>query len=269
MGLNNSSEYAWLHHVRDFEIDYSIEILKNYLKNSNRDITNVLEIGSGDGYVIDRLSKLFPDIRFNGVDVEGSAYTNQSSLVKKYNGKDLDFPLNHFDIIFSIHTLEHIKDLSIHFRSVADHLKSDGYYACVVPSSIWRLLTTINFYPSFIVHFNELKNKFLKRTKSHNINRKSTKKKSIIYYLFPRRHGESGNVFTEFFLFSLRSWSTLLKKLTREHSMALIYASYIPYVYCSKDPFRKLLNNRIRMFLSKILTGSSIILISQNKSIHF
>ena len=53
----------------------------------NAPVNNILEIGSGDGYVIEKLATQYPNCDFLGLEVEGSFYENKSKRVSSYFGK--------------------------------------------------------------------------------------------------------------------------------------------------------------------------------------
>ena len=251
---------SWLHKVRDIEIDYAKKLLKNFIKIDNTQKLSILEIGSGDGYIIDKLSKEYENFDFVGLEVETSSYENKSRKVFQYDGKNLDFLKKDFDVIFSFHVIEHINDLDHHSAQIKKLLKPNGLWINVVPSNTWRIFTTINYYPAIFFNLLDLFNKYKKIKKG----KKSKFSKNIFNYLIPQRHGENGNFITEFYYFSISYWSRRFRELCNFNNMILIHVSHIPYFYYSRDFFRNLLNDKIRFKLSKLFGGSSIILISRN-----
>ena len=108
----------WLHKIRDIEIKYAMYILRNFIDMNNLQNGSILEIGSGDGYVIEKLSKQYPNLEFVGLEVEGSFYKNKSKMVLNYDGNNLTFLDKKFDLVFSLHVLEHIRDLESHSRQM-------------------------------------------------------------------------------------------------------------------------------------------------------
>ena len=257
----------WLHKVRDIEIKYAKQLLKNFVDLDNIKNASILEIGSGDGYVIERLSIEYPNFNFLGLEVEGSFYRNQSNKVKIYDGRNLSFLNKKFDLIFSLHVIEHIKDLNSHTNQVKDILNPNGIWINIVPSDTWRLFTTLNYYPSLFFNFFSLFKRY-KRFKSSN-NKTSLKfNKSPFYFLIPHKHGEKGSVLKEYFYFKISHWSKTFRQICLNNNMLLVQASKIPFFYCSRDLFRNLFNVRVRYILSKIFGGSSIVLISRNQSVN-
>lgn len=260
---------AWLHKVRDIEMKYLISILNNFVNQEKIKNATILEIGSGDGYVIDKLAKLYPQYEFKGLEINSSAYENKSSKVIQYDGFNMDFLKEKYDLIFSFHVLEHIEDLFGHTKQITQLLKPNALWVNVVPSSTWRFLTTINYYPSIIINLTFLIRKFKKVKKLKNKKNKSKFSTNIFTYLLPQRHGEKGNFFTEIYYFSRLYWAKRIMYLCNLNSMTLVHCSKVPYLYCSRDLLRNLLTDRVRYFLSKLIGGSSIVFIVKNQQIQF
>jgi len=267
MVIQDSNE--WLHKVRDIEIKYLIKILNNFVNQEKIKDAKILEIGSGDGYVIDKLSKLYPLYDFKGLEVKSSVYEIKSSKVIEYDGLSMDFLKEKYDLIFSFHVLENIEDLIGHTKQISNLLKPNSLWVNIVPSSTWRFLTTLNYYPSVILNFSSLIKKYQKVKIKKNKKNKSSFSKNIFSYIFPQRHGENGNFLTEFYYFSKSFWSKKIMYLCRLNSMTLIHCSEVPYIYCSRDLLRNLLIDKIRYFLSKFIGGSSIVFVVKNQQISF
>ncbi len=257
----------WLHKVRDIEIDHAKIVLKQIINIDPNKKISILEIGSGDGYIIDKLSGNYDNFDFLGLEVSSSSYINKSEKVIQYDGKKLDFLNRKFDIIFSVHVIEHIDDLEGHAKQIKNLLNPNGIWINIVPSKTWRFFTTINYYPALIINFANLYKKFVKIKKNKN---KAISKFSInpISYLLPQRHGEVGNFITEYFYFSISNWSKIFRKICAKNNMVLLQSSHIPYFYYSRDFFRNLLSDKIRYLLARLFGGSSIIIICKNQSIY-
>ncbi len=88
--------------------------LSKYIDESSK----VLDVGFGLGYGLNILSIKASEVR--GVDVDEKAYEYCKSTylgknpklveIKIYNGYDLDYPDNYFEIVTCIDVLEHVKD---------------------------------------------------------------------------------------------------------------------------------------------------------------
>jgi len=255
----------WLHKVRDIEIKHAINLLENLSELDKFNNSSILEIGSGDGYVIEKLATQYPNCDFLGLEVEGSFYENKSKRVLQYDGHNLNFLNRKFDIIFSLHVVEHIKDIDKHAKEIKKILKPNGIWINIVPSSTWRLFTSLNYYPAIFFNFFSLLKRY-RKLKKESKKKKSKFNKSPFSFFLPQRHGEIGNFLTEYFYFTIYYWSKRFRKLCLNNDMLLIHSSNIPYFYYSRDLFRNLLNDKVRGILAKFFGGSSIILIAMNKS---
>ena len=254
----------WLHKIRDIEIKYATHILRNFIDLNKIKNASILEIGSGDGYVIEKLSEEYPTLDFLGLEMDGSYYKNKSKMVLNYDGNDLSFLEKKFDLVFSLHVIEHIKDLNSHAKQVKNILNPNGFWVNIVPSNTWRLFTTLNYYPSLFFNFFSLLKRY-RFIKSKNNKIVSKLNKSPFYFLIPHRHGEKGNFITEFFYFKISYWSKILRKICLDNNMLLVQSSKIPLFYFSRDLFRNLLNDKLRNQMANVFGGSSILLISKNK----
>ena len=146
------------------------------------------------------------------IDVAESNYKPDKVFpVKEYDGKNLPFPDNHFDFIFSSNVLEHIKNIDDLFVEFSRVLKKDGASLHIMPSGAWRFWTNItnyleltqrliililslvpkSFALSELIKFKTFPLSFLKL---------------IFQYAFPSRHGEFGNCLTEIYTFSYHAW---------------------------------------------------------------
>ena len=117
-------------------------------RNINRNL-KLIDLGSGDGYGIQILSKEL-NLNLNncyGVDLSKTAISLMAQ--KDINGLRLDlnteqFPFddNIFDIITSIHNLEHIINSEFHLQEIVRVLKPGGILALLIPNlgSIFNIL---------------------------------------------------------------------------------------------------------------------------------
>ncbi|MGR3176657.1 MAG: class I SAM-dependent methyltransferase [Candidatus Anammoxibacter sp.] len=120
-----------------FESEYDpsrqIDWLRKFLKPG----TAFLEIGPGDGYLINALAEQIECVV--ALDV-ASEYEINISLNKKinyklYNGLEADLPENYFDIVFSNQVFEHLHpdDIYVHLEMVKKALKPGGVYIMITP----------------------------------------------------------------------------------------------------------------------------------------
>jgi len=111
---------------------------------------NVLEIGCGNGDLLKAISKCYNPKYVTGIDlmlsewwgIDESEGTNW--CVKDGNAEALDFTDNSFDIVYSIATFEHIKDLEKALKEIERVLKPGGrFYTSFSP--IWTSVVGHHF----------------------------------------------------------------------------------------------------------------------------
>lgn len=116
---------------RDKLADLTIRILAI----NSKDV--VLEIGCDNGFVQQKIAAVAGKV--TGIDI------NPGALKEHYGGeaivmdaRKLIFPSLSFDKIYSLHTIEHIKDLQSVFREVDRVLKPGGFALFVYPWELFR-----------------------------------------------------------------------------------------------------------------------------------
>ena len=131
----------FLHLIRKAELEMVIKYLP---KNAQ-----ILEIGGGTGIQAKELTK--KGFKIISIDVPESNYKLEKVFpVKEYDGKNLPFPDNHFDFIFSSNVLEHIKNIDGLFVEFSRVLKKKvlAYILCHLEHGGFGLTSpiTLNFY---------------------------------------------------------------------------------------------------------------------------
>ncbi|MFQ5638473.1 MAG: methyltransferase domain-containing protein [bacterium] len=174
----------------------------------------VLEIGGGSGFQASMLSSY--GCKIFSIDLPNRHVCDKSYFpVGEYDGKNIPFKKDSFDMVFSSNVLEHIRDLKPIFKELKRVLKSDGIAIHVLPSSTWRFWTTIAHYfylPQYILG---------KRIKySNSINRPVVdgliKGYSFLYLikraLLPGPHGEHPSAVSELYYFRKSRWQKLFNR---------------------------------------------------------
>ena len=93
---------------------------------------SILDLGCGDGRAVDWLRKLDQTIDYRGADIEKSpeviSRTRTDALFDTYNGRDLPYKDERFDIVFSNQVFEHVEQPGPLLRDVARVLKPAGIF---------------------------------------------------------------------------------------------------------------------------------------------
>ncbi len=115
-----------------------------FLKKSGRLKKNkkILEIGSGQGVLLDLLTK-------EGYNIQGTEYDNENLKIAKklfkgvkilkMSGDDITFPDNSFDLVISFDVFEHIRDTQKHLNEVKRVLKPGGAYIFCTPNKFTNI----------------------------------------------------------------------------------------------------------------------------------
>lgn len=104
----------------------------------------VLELGSGTGWQAKTLDDLNYEVE--ALDLPSSKYKGDRVWqVNEYDGHNLPFDDNYFDVVYSSNVLEHIPHVEIFQKEIQRVLKPHGRAIHLLPSSSWRLLTNITY----------------------------------------------------------------------------------------------------------------------------
>lgn len=220
---------------------------------------HILEIGAGAGWQAHWLKHQGYEV--TAVDIPESRYLQSRIFpVILYDGINLPFPDNSFDIIFSSNVLEHIPDPNKLDREVKRVLRPNGTAIHIVPTTTWRLWTllTHHFYILRLLA-GYIKNRLSKDGdpaidqlhKSSHLSRMEI----LGRLMWPPRHGERGTAIHELCLFSKNSWSRNFQN--QGWSVKGCYP--VGLFYTGNQIFHSRINISTRSKLSRLLGSSSMI----------
>lgn len=91
-----------------------------------------LDFGCGDGRGLDLAKALRPGISYHGVDIEGSpeveSRTRQDGDFRSYNGVDLPYGDESFDVVYSRQVFEHVRHPDLVVREIKRVLRPGGTF---------------------------------------------------------------------------------------------------------------------------------------------
>lgn len=204
----------FLHMVREHEMG---TVIPHFAPGAR-----ILELGGGSGFQAKRLAER--GFHVVSVDVGTSNYKEQRVFpVLEYDGKALPFADASFDIVFSSNVLEHIRDPWPVYREIARVLKPGGYGVHAMPTAVWRWWSTVS-------HYVELLQRWAMAARGAVPRGLGRAELGRMYggllamarlardYAFVHRHGETGNVWTELWIFSRCRWL----RHFREHGLIVL-----------------------------------------------
>lgn len=95
---------------------------------------NILDVGCGKK----PYQSLFKGAFYIGIDIEGGGHFDQAKIVDKfYNGTDIPFPDNNFDIVICTEVMEHVADPEKLLNEIHRVLKLNGKIFLTMPF-VWN-----------------------------------------------------------------------------------------------------------------------------------
>lgn len=180
----------------------------------------LLEIGAGTGWQAKALSERGYQVQ--AIDLASSRYAGERVWpITDYDGQHIPFPDASFDIVYSSEMLEYIVDQDAFQREIARVLKPDGVAVHLLPTTGWRLWTTLSHHPAMLVRATRLASRklglgsgsveTLPTNNSPGADQTHGPLGRLRSFLFPRRHGNVGNVFSEMYRFSRLGWGGIFR----------------------------------------------------------
>ena len=266
-------DYDYLLSLRSHEIT----ILEHVLLESGND-SNLLNFGAGNGYQ----SKLLEHLGFSvsSLDLASSRHQNAYYCdVRTYDGINIPYPDNNFNIIFSSNVLEHISE--DHIPVVLSELrrisKPGALHIHIMPTPTWRFYSCLTYYAYLLLSYKRfLAYLFSRITKTRFVSlcdeqvalnssklippKKHSPAKSLFFVrkffstLMPPSHGYQYSSFMEIFMYSSRHW----RRLFLSNKFTVIACKRIPNLYTAYPLFGNSLPISLRSKLSKYLGASTI-----------
>ena len=123
----------WPHIPDDHSRPQSVQGYIEQIFSESSEIETVLDLGCGEGDSIDLFRKVKAEIRWHGVDIEGSPEVKKrkrkSEFVSGFDGINLPYPDQYFDLIFCHQVLEHARNPDALINDAFRVLKPNGLFA--------------------------------------------------------------------------------------------------------------------------------------------
>lgn len=106
--------------------DPIFEKILKFIKTSN--IKNVLDVGCGNGFLLEMIRKNFSNIKIKGIDIEKNllkSCKNKGLNVKRGNILNIPFNDASFDLIIAKDVIEHVKD---NYRAIQELIRVSRKY---------------------------------------------------------------------------------------------------------------------------------------------
>jgi SAM-dependent methyltransferase len=185
-----------------------------------RSLGDMLEIGSGDGFLAALLAPL-----------GNSLITTEYAAGEASHGRDLPrlrcsvtalpFPDATFDFIFSSSVLEHVRERDAAMAELRRCLRPDGVMIHVMPSPTWKLLQLVFYYPHIALSGFELigaarqlpaatPTVTTEQWRDHGT--KPSWWREFKRGVFPQVHGEYDGHIREFLGFRAKAWASVFQR---------------------------------------------------------
>lgn len=192
----------FLHVIREFEYK---KIVARFTPG-----IRILEIGGGTGYQ----AKLLTEDGYvvDSIDIPDSNYAGQLEFsVQPYDGRNIPFPNESFDVVFSSNVLEHVLDLPYLQAEIKRVLKPGGHCVHLMPTGAWRFWTNVAHYTELFQRLLGLAPRLIPKGLSKHALADSMSVLRLMagtakHYAIVPRHGETGNALSEIATFSSRHW---------------------------------------------------------------
>jgi 2-polyprenyl-3-methyl-5-hydroxy-6-metoxy-1,4-benzoquinol methylase len=190
----------------------------------------VVEIGGGTGWQARQLAR--HGIQVISIDVQHSNYVPAEYPVIPYDGFVIPLASHSADIVFSSNVLEHIPHVQEYQTEILRILKPGGKAIHLMPTPHWRFWTTVAHY----IRALEIAYRNVTALSTQKTKRPSPiQLVKDIRWFYKRhflisRHGEIGNILTEYYYFSAQRWIKLFQSAEWEVksviSGGLFYTGY-------------------------------------------
>lgn len=200
--LPNQSHMQALWQTRKHELESALEYFPTVSYGQS---CRVLELGAGTGQQAQHMSNL--GYQVSALDLPSSSYRDARQFpIDEYDGENLPFPDETYDVIFSSNVLEHVVSIEKLLSEMHRTLKPGGMAIHLIPSPTCRIWSIPAHYIWLTRRVISRLATLTNRTTEADIPRTPQSGHEWIGTFFPLRHGERGNTLTEIYYFSKSYW---------------------------------------------------------------
>lgn len=207
----------------------------------------VLEIGGGNGFQASIIKSWGLNVESIDTNID---HKKKYFEVKLYDGMNLPFPDQSFDVVYSSNVMEHVEKLGFLLKEIKRVTKNGGIGVHLIPSSTWRLWTIIAHFPYLLARLFHMKSKNNESSKANQFDKSSKINLNFFSKIIPQPHGEFSSAFAELYYFSKVYWKKIFKlykfKILKIDSNKIFYTGYHLFKFRAKN---------LRILLSKIFGG--------------
>jgi SAM-dependent methyltransferase len=222
----------------------------------------VLELGGGNGFQAAILSSWGCEVESIDIPQRGSSYPKYYP-VQDYDGWDIPFPERSFDAVFSSNVLEHIAHLPQILAELRRVLVGGGVAIHVLPSSGWRLWTSVTHYPGLVKRFAD-RRRMSSRAIAAPVNMPGEyeRRGAVRRVLYSGPHGEYPSAFSELYYYSRRRWV----RVFTQNGFAVVEVADNNLFYTGNEIFpgaplgarkklSRVLGSACNIFLTRVMPG--------------
>jgi ubiquinone/menaquinone biosynthesis C-methylase UbiE len=209
--------------------------------------TRVLEIGGGTGYQASLIAALGSIVE--SIDVaHPSSDVETYYPVRLYDGRNIPYSNEQFDLVFSSNVLEHIRDLDAMLSELRRVMVADGLAIHILPTPTWRTWTSLSHYVHVARRISGLLGRRNRAAEPSSVRCEQQSNaglwQGLNRALRDGPHGEYPTALSELWYFSQRRWTNLFQKngfqVLEARPTNIFYTGYGVFPSVSMERRRKL-----------------------------
>jgi SAM-dependent methyltransferase len=119
-----------------------IDATTRYFKAQNIPVASCLDVGCGNGWILKRMSEMFPGCELFGIEpsqvgAENAKKRVPTAVIECASLKTAKFKRD-FKLVICSEVLEHVHDQQEFLRSLSGYLSDDGFIVLTMPNGLFR-----------------------------------------------------------------------------------------------------------------------------------